>query len=82
MLEKTFESPSDYKEIKPVNPKITQPWIFNKRTDTEAEAQILCSPGAQSQLTVKETDTGKDKGQEEEEATEDEVVGWLQWLNG
>ena len=76
VLEKTLESPLDSKEIKPVNPKGNQPWIFFGRTNAEAEAPILWSPDAKSQLTGKKPDAGKDWGQEEKEATEDEMGGW------
>ena len=48
MLEKTLESPSDCKEIKPVNPRGNQPWIFIGRTDAETEAPILWSPDEKS----------------------------------
>ena len=77
MLKKTPESPLDCKEIKPVNPK--EPWIFTGRTDTEA--LILWPSDAESQLTGKDPDTGKDWGQEEKGATEDEMVGWHHQLN-
>ena len=60
MLEKTLESPLDCKEIKPVNAKGNQPWRFTGRTDAEAEAAVLCSPDAKSQLTGKDSDAGKD----------------------
>ena len=53
VLEKTLESPLDCKEIKPVNPKGNQPWIFIGRTDVEAEAQILWPPDVKSQLIRK-----------------------------
>ena len=82
VLEKILESPSDSKEIKPVNPKGTQPWIFIRRTDAEAEAPILWPPDAKSWLIGKDPDAGKDWGQEEKEATEDEMVGWHHQLNG
>ena len=82
VLEKTFESPLDTKEIQPVNSKRSQPWIFTERTDAEAEAPILWPPDAKSQLTGKEPDAGKDWGQEEKGATEDEMVGWHHQLNG
>ena len=72
----------DSKEIKPVNPKETQPWIFIGRTDAEAEAPVLWSPDAKSQLFGKDPDAGKDWGQEEEGVTEDEMVGWHPWLSG
>ena len=65
----------DSKEIKPVNPKGNQSWIFIGRTDAEAEAPILWPPGAKSQLIGKDPDAGKDWGQEEMGVTEDEMVG-------
>ena len=74
MLEKIFESPLDCKEIKPVNPKGNQPWIFTGRTDTEAEAPILWPPDAKNQLTGKDPDAGKDWKQEEKKVAEDEMV--------
>ena len=66
VLEKTFESPLDSKEIKPVNSKGTQPWIFTGRTD--AEALVLWPPDGKSQLIGK--------------LTEDEMVGWHHRFNG
>ena len=74
VLEKTFESPLDCKEIKLVNPKGNQPWILIGRTDVEAEAPIIWPPNAKSQLTGKDSDAGKDWGQEEKGMTEDEMV--------
>ena len=68
------------KEIKPVNPKGNQPWIFIGRTDAEAENLILWPPDAKS--PGKDPDVGKDWGQEEKGTTEDKIVGWHQWLNG
>ena len=82
MLEKTLESPLDSKEILPVNPKRNQPWIFIGRTDAEAEAPVLWSPDAKSQLIGKDPDARKDWRQEEKRATEDEMVGWHHRLNG
>ena len=79
MLEKTLESPVDSKEIKPVNPKGNQPWIFTGRTD--AEAPILWPPDAKGQLIGKDPDAGKDWRQEKGE-TEDEMDGWHHWFNG
>ena len=73
VLEKTFESPLDNKEIKPVNPKGNQCSIFIERTDTEAEAPILWPPDAKSWLTGKDPDAGKEWGQEKGVA-EDEMV--------
>ena len=75
VLEKTLESPLDSKEMKPVNPKGNQPWIFTGRTHAEAEAPILWPADAKSQLTGKDSDAGKDWGQEEKEAAEDEMAG-------
>ena len=70
-----LEIPSDCKEIKPVSPKGSQPWIFTGKTDAEGEAPILWPPGAKSRLIGKDPDAGKDWGQEEKEATEDEMAG-------
>ena len=74
VLEKTLESPLDCKEIKPVNPKGNQLWIFIGRTDAEAEAPILWPPDGNNQLIGKNPDAGKDWGQEEKGTTEDEMV--------
>ena len=82
VLEKTLESPLDSKEIKPVNPKGNQPWIFIGRTDADAEALILWLPDVKSWLIWKDPDAGKHWRQEEKRATEDEMVGWHHWLNG
>ena len=82
VLEKTLESPLDCKEIQPVCPKGNQSWIFIGRTDAEAESPILWPPDAKNRLTVKDPDAGKDWGQEEKWATEDEMVGWHHRLNG
>ena len=60
VLEKTLESPLDFKEIKPVHPKGDQSWVFIGRTDVEAEAPILWPPDAKSQLIGKHPDGGKD----------------------
>ena len=65
VLEKTPESPLDYKEIQPVNPKGNQLWIFIGRADAEAETPVLWSPDEKSWLIGKDTDAGKDWGQEE-----------------
>ena len=80
MLEKTLESPLDCKEIRPVNPKGNQTWIFMGRTN--AEALILWLPDAKSWLIGKDPDVGKDWAQEEKGAKEDEMVGWQHRLNG
>ena len=74
VLEKTVESPFDCKEIKLVSPKGNQSWIFIARTDAEADAPILWLPDLKSQLTGKDSDAGKDWGQKEKGAAEDEMV--------
>ena len=62
-------------------PKGHQSWIFIGRTDAEAEAPILWPPDVKSWLIGKDSDAGKDWGQEEKGVTEDEMVGWHHWLN-
>ena len=81
VLEKILESPLDSREIKPINRKGNQPWIFTGRTNAEAKALILWPPDVKSQLTGKAPDAGKDWGWEKG-ATEDEMAGWHHWLNG
>ena len=80
VLEKTLESPLDCKEIKPVNPKGNQPWIFVERTD--AEAPILWPLDVKNWLIWNDPDAGKDWRQEEKRATQGEMVGWHHQLNG
>ena len=70
------------KEIKPVNPKGNQSWIFIGRTDAEAEAPILWLPEVKSQLTGKDLDAGQDWRKEEKGMTDDETVGWHHRLDG
>ena len=82
VLEKTLESPLDCKEIQPVYPKGDQSWVFTGRTDPEAETPIFWPPDAKSWLIGKDPDAGKDWGQEEKGTTEDEMVGWHDWLDG
>ena len=82
MLEKTLESPLDSQEIKPVTPKVNQPWIFFGRIDAEAEAPILWPTDEKSQLVGKDPDAGKDWGQEEKGMTEDKMAESHHWLNG
>ena len=74
VLEKTIESPLDSKEIKPVNPKGNQPWIFIGRTDVEAKVPILWPRDTKSQLIGKDPDSGKRWGQDKW-AAEDEMIG-------
>ena len=78
VLEKTLESPLDSKEMKLVNPKGNQSWIFIRRADAEAEAPILWPPDVKNWLSGKIPDAG----QEEKGLTEDEMVGWHHQLNG
>ena len=80
VLEKTLESPLDCKEIKTVNPKGNQPWIFIGRTDVEAETPILWPPDVKNWLIWKDLDAGKDWRQEKG-STEDEMVEWHHWLD-
>ena len=82
VLEKTLESPLDYKEVKPVHPKGHQSWIFIGITDAETETPILWPPDAKNRLIGKDPDAGKDWRQEKKGMTEDEMVGWHHQLNG
>ena len=82
VLENTLESPLDRKEIQPVHPKGDQSCMFIGRTDVEAETPILWPPHAKSWLIWKDSDAGKDWGQEKKETTEDEMVGWHHRLDG
>ena len=82
VLERTLESPLDSKEIKPVNPKGNETWIFIGRTDAEAEAPILWPSDEKSRLIGKDTEAGKDWEQEKNGMTEDEMVGQHHRLNG
>ena len=76
VLEKTLESPLYCKEIQPVHSKRDQSWVFIGRTDAEAETPILWPPDLKSCLTGKDSDAGRDCGQEEKGTTEDETAGW------
>ena len=82
VLEKTLESPLDSKDIKPVNPKGNQSWIFIGRADVEAKVLTLWPSDAKNWLTGKDPDAGKDWRPEEKGTTEDEMVGWHRQLNG
>ena len=82
VLEKTLESTLYCKELKPVNLKGNQSWIFIGRTDAEAETPILWPPDMKNWLIWKDPDAGKDWRQEEKGTTEDEMVQWHHWLNG
>ena len=80
VLEKTLESPLDFKDIKLVHPKGNQSWIFIGGTD--AAALVLWAPDMKNGLIGKDPDAGKDWRQEEKGMTENEMVGWHYWLNG
>jgi len=82
VLEKTLESPLDWKEIQPAHPKGDQSWVFIGRTDVEAKTPILWPPAEKSWLIWKDPDAGKDWGQEEKGTTGHEMVGWHNQLNG
>ena len=76
VLEKTLESPLDCKEIQPVHSEGDQSSVFIGRTDVEAETPVLWPPHVNSWLIGKDSDAGRDWGQEEKGKTEDEIVGW------
>ena len=82
VLEKTLDHLLDSKEIKPVNPKENQSWIFIARTDPKAEAPIICPPDVKSWLIGKDSDAGQDWGQEEKWVMEIKMVGWHHRFNG
>ena len=69
-------------EIKSVNSKGSQPWVFIERTDDESEAPILWPPNVKNWLIRKDPDAGRDWGQEKKGMTEEEMVGWHHQLNG
>ena len=81
VLEKTLESPLDFKEIQSVHPNGNQSWIFIGRTDAEAETPILWPSDVKNWLIGKDPDAGKDWRQEKG-TTENEMVGWHHWLDG
>ena len=82
VLEKTPESPLDCKEIQPVHSEGDQPWVFFGRTDAKAETPVLWPPHAKSWLVGKDSDAGRDWGQEEKGMTEDEMAGYHHGLDG
>ena len=82
IMEKILESLLNCKEIKLVNHKVNQSWIFIGRTNTEAGVPILWPPDMKNWLTGKDPDAGKDWRQEEKGTTEDEMVGWHHQLDG
>ena len=82
VLGRTLETPLDCKEIQPVHPKGNQSWILIGRIDAEAEAPIFWPPDVKNWLPGEDPDAGKDWRWEEKGKTEDEMVGWHQWLDG
>ena len=82
VLEKTLGSPLDCKEIQPVHCEGDQPWDFFGRNDAKAETPVRWPPHTKSWLIGKNSDAGRDLGQEEKGTIEDEMAGWHHWLNG
>ena len=82
VLEKTLESPLEYKEIQPVHPKGDQPRVFFGRNDAKAKTPVLWPPHTKSLLIGKVSDAGRDWVQEEKGTTEDEMAGWHHRLDG
>ena len=82
VLEKTLESPLDWKEIQLVHSKGDQSWVFIGKTDAKAETPVLCPPHAKSWFIGKDPDAGRDWGQEEKRITEDGMAGWHHRLDG
>jgi len=70
------------KEIQPVHSEGDQPWDFFGRNGAKAETPVLWPPHAKSWLIGKDSDAGRDWGQEEKGMTEDEMAGWHRWLDG
>ena len=75
-------SPLDCKEIRPVDPKGNQSWIFIRRTDAEVETPVIWPPDARSQICGKGPDAGKHRKQKEMEVEVDEPIRWQHLLNG
>ena len=82
VLEKTLESPLDWKDIQPVHPKGNQSWVFTGRIGVEPEIPIFWPPDVKSWLIWKDPDIEKEWRQEEKGMTEDEMVRWHHQLNG
>ena len=82
VLEKILESPLDCKEIQPVHSEGDQPWGFFGRNDAKVETPIFLPLHVKSWLFGKDSDAGRDWGQEEKGTTEDEMAGWHHWLDG
>ena len=82
VLEKTLESPLDCKEIQPVHSDRDQSWVFFGRTDAKTETPVLWPPHEKSCLIGKDSDAGRDWGQEEKGMTEYEMAQWHHRLDG
>ena len=82
VLEKTLESSLDCKEIQPIHSKGDQSWVFFGRNDAKAEMPVPWLPHVKSRLIGKDSDAGRDWGQEEKGTTEDEMAGWHHQLDG
>ena len=82
VLEKILESPLVCKEIQPVHSEGDQPWVCFGRNDAKAETPVLWPPHVKSWLIGKDSDAGRDWGQEEKRTTEDEMAGWHHQLDG
>ena len=82
VLEKTLESPLNCKEIQPVHPKGDQSWVFIGKTGAEDETPVLWPLHTKSRLIGKDSDAGRDRGQEEKGTTEDEMAEWHHRLSG
>ena len=76
VLEKTLESPLDCKEIQPVHSEGVQPWDFFGRNDAEAETSSTLATSCEQLTHWKNSDAGRDWGQEKKGTTEDEMAGW------
>ena len=79
VLEKTFETALDWKDIKPINPKGIQSCILIGRTGAETEIPILWPPDVTNWLIGKDPDAGKDWRREDKGTTEDEMAWWHHW---
>ena len=81
VLEKTLEIPFDCREIQPVQSKGDQPWVFFGGTDGNAETPVLWAPHVKNRLIGKDSDAGRDWGQEEKGTKEDKMAGWHHGLD-
>ena len=82
VLEKTLKSPLDCREIQPLHSEGDQSWDFFGRNDAKAETPVLWLPHAKCWLIGKDSDAGRNWGQEEKGTTEDEMAVWHHWLEG